>query len=190
MVNVVTKRCSYKACTRRPVFNAEGIHTGAYCRQHADDSMVAVGRGRCRRDACRSKASFNDEGSMTAAYCKNHAEDGMVNVLDKRCAHQSCKRVPRWGESTDGAATVCDYHKSDILSGYVINFTARCQVAGCGQLSRWGIREEQPTHCSDHGFSKDGLVCIIQPPHGKRSRSPPPCAARDPSFRVKTECSF
>ena len=152
--------------------------------------MVTLGRGLCRHDPCKTKASFNDEGSKTAAFCKQHAENGMVNVLDRRCAHGSCNRVPRWGVSTDGAATVCDYHKSDILSGYVINFTAQCQVAGCGQLSRWGIRDKQPTHCSNHGFAEDGLVCIIQPTRGKRCRSPPPSAVRDPSFRVKTECSF
>ena len=46
---------------------------------------------------------------------------------------------------------MCGYHKSDILGSPVINFRARCKLAGCGKISSWGQGGKQLTHCPDHG---------------------------------------
>ena len=47
MLDVRSKRCSYKSCTTWPSFNVKGSKTGAYCRQHAEDGMVDVSNKRC-----------------------------------------------------------------------------------------------------------------------------------------------
>ncbi|CAM9932874.1 unnamed protein product, partial [Laminaria digitata] len=114
-----------------------------------------------------------------------------VNVSRRRCSHDACTRTPSWGLPTDGAATVCARHRSDGLGGDLINFRARCQVVGCGRVSRWGLHGQQPTHCPHHGPSKDGLVRTVRTPARKRARSNPSSRpATPPPLNVKTECFF
>lgn len=163
----------------------------AYCKQHAEDGMVNVRSRRCVHDSCARTPYYNVEGRKVAAYCKHHATDGMVNVRDRRCSHDPCNRAPRWGAPKDGVATVCSSHKRDFQDGNFINFAARCRVAGCIRISKWGLHGQQPTHCPQHGPAEAGLVCTLKTPVGGRvRRSPSVGAVSPPPFHVKTECSF
>lgn len=192
MVDVRSRRCVQATCTKFPSFNVEGSKMATYCSEHADASMVHLFCRRCSHHSCGKVASFNVEGAKRAAYCKLHAEYGMVNVVSRRCSHVSCIRFPSWGVLAEGMmGTVCADHKSDLRGHPLVYFEGRCQVAGCGKRSRWGLKGEQPTHCPLHGPLTDGLVCIVGTPSSKRVRRTPPYGAvPDPLFHVKAECSF
>ncbi|CAN0538552.1 unnamed protein product, partial [Scytosiphon promiscuus] len=64
--------CLHDGCAKNSRFNVQGIKTGAYCRQHAEDGMVDVMRKRCLHDSCTKASSYNAVG-MTPAYCRDHA---------------------------------------------------------------------------------------------------------------------
>ncbi|CAM9275541.1 unnamed protein product [Laminaria digitata] len=115
----------------------------------------------------------------------------MVNTSRKRCSHDSCIKSPAWGALSDVAATACTDHKSDILRRPVINFSARCMVAGCRKVSRWGLDGEHPSHCRYHGPQKGGLVCTVGAARSeKNGRNSSYSAVKGPSCRVKAECAF
>ncbi|CAM9419670.1 unnamed protein product, partial [Laminaria digitata] len=59
--------------------------SAAYCKKHAEDSMVDVYKKRCLHNTCMRQPSFNVAGSQLPLYCKPHAEEGMVNVKKTRC---------------------------------------------------------------------------------------------------------
>ena len=190
MVNIRSRRCSHESCMT-PSFNIKGSKTAVYCKQHIEEGMVNIISKRCSHDSCSRQPSFNVEGSKTIVRCKEHAEDGIVEVHRRRCSHISCIERPTWGVLTDSAAIACTRHKSDLSGRPVINFTAKCKIAGCQQLSRWGFHEKQPTHCGDHGPLMEGLMCTIAPARNKSSCPRPSYGpVRGPSFHVKTECLF
>ena len=190
MVNVRRKLCSNDSCTTIPSFNVEGSKTAAYCKRHALDGMANVRNKSCSHDSCTKMPTHHLEGKVTA-YCKKHADNGMLSVRAKRCIHISCLKRPRWGVLTDNKATACLHHKGDLLGGPVIDFTAKCRVAGCNCVSRWGVEGKQPTHCHRHGPLTDGLAYTVGRARSKTSsRSPSAGAVRGPSFHVKTELSF
>ena len=92
---------------------------------------------------------------------------------------------------TDNKATVCLHRKGDLLGGPVIDFTAKCRVAGCRRVSRWGENEKQLTHCCGHGPLTGGLAYTVARARSKTSsRNPSTGALRGPSFHVKTEFLF
>lgn len=192
MVIVNGRRCLHDSCMKRPVFNIEGSKTASYCRQHAEDGMVNVSRRSCSHDPCMKRPTFNMEGNKTAVYCRTHAKDGMVEVsLSRRCSNITCARRPTWGLLADGTASVCYYHKGDVLGDPVINFEARCKVAGCRKVSSWGLEGNPPTHCGGHGPVQDGLVCTVTA--ARRKRSCPSTSyhnKRRASSHLKVECSF
>ncbi|CAM9615336.1 unnamed protein product [Laminaria digitata] len=191
MVNVVKRRCAHDSCTKQPTFGLEGSRTATYCRQHAEEGMVPVFYKRCSHDSCIKRPTYNVQGSQTAAYCRQHADDGMVNVTHKSCAHEPCRKWPISGMLTDGAPPLCTRHTSDFLSSSVFNFRARCAVAGCRKLSRWGLDGKKPTHCITHGPLENGLVCILETGRTlKPDPSPLYRAVRGSSFHVKTEVIF
>lgn len=192
MVDVRKRHCSHDSCTKRPIFNMEGNRTAEYCRTHAKAGMVNVSRRRCSHDSCTKHPIFNMEGNKTAVYCGTHAKDGMVEVsLSRRCSNITCARRPTWGLLTDGTASVCSYHMGDVLGDPVINFEARCKVAGCRKVSWWGLKGNPPTHCGDHGPVQDGLVCTVKAARRKRScPSPSYHNKRRASSHLKVECSF
>ena len=126
-----------------------------------------------------------------AALCKLHADNSMLNVGTKRCIHISCLTGPGWDVLTDSDAMACLRHKGDLLGGPVIDFTAKCRVAGCRRVSRWGENEKQLTHCCGHGPLTGGLAYTVARARSKTSsRNPSTGALRGPSFHVKTECLF
>ena len=181
MVDVVSKRCSHDACTRIPTFNAEGCKTPKCCKQHAKKGMVNVLKRQPSNEPSSKRPRSNLERRPAA------------DVFGDRCSHTSCTMRSSWGSLTEGAATVCGYHKSDILGSPVINFRARCKLAGCRKLSSWGQGGEQPTHCADHGPLESGLVCMVGVRTVRERRVSsglPHHALSNPSLDVKTECSF
>lgn len=192
MVDVHNRRCSFTSCTKRPSFNVDGVKVAAYCKQHADDGMVNVYHKRCSYASCSSYPSYNVASSKTAAYCKLHAADGMLDVRSRRsCLHTSCILRPAWGALTDSVATACTHHKGDIVGCPVVNFRARCKVAGCVKASRWGLHGRQPTHCGEHGPLQNELSCTMGASLSTRSDRSPPChPERRPAAQFKTECSF
>lgn len=170
MVDVVSKLCEHLGCTRRPSFNVRDCKTTIYCNQHAKSGTVDVHNKRCSYGSCATRPNFSFEGCKPVAYCKKHAEAGMVNVFSPRCSHEACTSNPWFGELVSGAATVCGRHVRDRLSstGVTINFRAHCNVAGCSRVSRWGLAEKQPTHCSGHGSLEDGLEWTVRTAGSKR----------------------
>ena len=176
---------------KTPSYNTWGSSTAVFCRQHAVDGMVNVRSKRCSHSTCSKIPSFNVRGNITPLYCKQHAEDGMVNVNNTHCLHSSCTRRARWGALTDGAATSCASHKDDIVGGPVINFRAKCEVAGCAKESCWGVDGKQPTRCLDHGPLEDGLIRTVESGRSRVvSRGISYVDVKSSSSRVKTECSF
>ncbi|CAN0493906.1 unnamed protein product [Laminaria digitata] len=147
-MDVLSKRCFHGSCTRRPTFNIVGSITAAYCKQHAEDGMVNVLHNSCSHDSCKKLSSFSVIGSK-AVYCKHHSDTGIVDVLSGRCSHDSCTMIPLWGVHTEVSASVCARHKSDLPAGPVINFKARCKVASCPKVFKWGLDGKQLTHCPD-----------------------------------------
>ena len=191
MVDVRSRRCAHDSCFKRPRFNIKGIKKPAYCKNHAEDSMVNVYGRRCSYFSCTKPPRYNVKGSMMATHCKQHAANNMVSVSAKCCSHTSCLKRPAWGVLTDSEATTCLRHTGDILGGPVINFKPKCTVTGCRSISCWGFHGEQPTHCHDHGPLEGGLVCTLRTAGSKRRcRMPPSSAVRGPTVRVKTECFF
>ena len=153
--------------------------------------MINIRSKRCLHDSCSKYPSFNVAGRKKAIFCKEHAENGMVCVRNQHCSHDACIRFPDWGVLTDGSASVCSHHKDDLSAGLVINFNARCEVAGCRKISKWGLDGKQPTHCPDHSRHKDGLVQTVAASYRKRqSRSSSDGAVQGAPFRLKTEVSF
>ena len=108
---------------------------------HAVDGMVEVVSTRFSNDCCTKQPKFNFEGSKTVAYCRRHTDNGMLNVPTKRCIHKSCLARPGWFLLTEGGAPACLRHRGDLLGGPVIDFTAKCRVAGCTSVSRWGVEK-------------------------------------------------
>jgi hypothetical protein len=71
-----------------PVFNAPGLKTGLYCKEHMlHKEMVNVLSKRCAHDGCdKVNPIFNAPGLKTGLYCKEHVlNKEMVNVVSKRC---------------------------------------------------------------------------------------------------------
>lgn len=191
MVNVLSKRCFHDSCTRRPTFNPKGNKTAAFCKKHAEDGFVNVLNTLCSHGSCHRQPSFGVVGSKRPAYCKQHADTCMLNVVSKRCSHDSCTMITQWGVLNVVSPTVCAQHKSDLPAGPMISFNARCKVAGCRKVSRWGLDGKQPTHCPDHGRLKDGLVRTVGADFSKTKY----CssfygALRGAASHVKTECKF
>lgn len=190
MVSVCHKRCLHVSCIKQPSFNVAGGAKAVYCKQHAQHGMVNVVNKRCSHDSCTQRPKYNTVGGKPG-YCKHHAEEGMVFVFTVCCSHDSCNTGPGWGAIVDSSPSVCARHKSDISGGLAIDFKARCKVAGCGKISRWGLDGHQPTHCSTHGPLENGLVCILRSEtRKKRKHSPSNNGVGASSFTVETQIDF
>ena len=178
MVDVLSKRCIKHSCTNGATLNGAGCNTATYCKQHTGNDIVNV----------LEQESSSSQGSISHVHRRQS-----IDFVGGCCSHESCTRPSSWGALTEGAASVCDHHKRDILCGPVINFRARCKLAGCGMLSSWGLGGKQPTHCADHGPLEYGFVCTIAE---RRARSVVASSAlsdralKSSAFHVKAECSF
>ena len=89
-------RCRYGLCQVAARYNHEHSKSAAYCKKHAEDSMVK--KKMCSHDSCTRQPCFNVTGSNIPVYCKQHVEDGMVNVKGERCPHDSCMRQPSFND--------------------------------------------------------------------------------------------
>ena len=192
MVDVNSKRCWIDSCTKQPSFNFKGSNTGAYCKKHAAEGMVNL---RLRRDSyasCNREPSLDAEGSEATAYCKQYADDnGLANTDDKRCTHDPCLKRPWRDILNNGEAIASLRRKSDHFGGPVVNFSVKCDVEDCQNVSRCGLDRIQPTPCRDHASSKGGLVWAVgRASFKKRGRNSSDEAVKDPSFEVKSECVF
>ncbi|CAN0529609.1 unnamed protein product, partial [Scytosiphon promiscuus] len=75
MVNVRRRRCSHNTCIKGPCYNVEGNKTAVYCKQHAEDGMVAVCSRRCTHDLCIRAPSWGALTHGTATVCSHHKSD-------------------------------------------------------------------------------------------------------------------
>ncbi|CAN0352711.1 unnamed protein product, partial [Pylaiella littoralis] len=84
MVDVCSKRCNHRGCTKRPSFIVAGTcnKTAGFCSRHAEDGMVDK---KCTHRGCTKCPSYGVAGTKTAELCSGHAKDGMVNVIKKKC---------------------------------------------------------------------------------------------------------
>lgn len=181
MVDALSKLSSQDTSTNIAISGVEDCETAKHRKQHANKCVVNIRKRRRSPEPSTKKQGSDVERRQT------------VDVVNRHCSHKSCIRRSSWGSLTDGVATVCGYHKGDISGRPVINFMARCKLAGCRTWSSWGIDGKQPTHCAHHGPLEDGLVCIDS---GGRFRGMPASSAmsnrtlRSSSFLVKAECLF
>lgn len=192
MVHLLKRRCKHDSCSPSPSYNEEETKTGTYCRQHAADGMLDVSSKRYTDKTCTRAPTFNVDGSKAAAYCKEHAANRMVDVRNKRCSHTSCLKRPGWGILTDGRATACIRQTRNLSGTPVVNFEAKCKVAGCRKQSRWGRVGKQPTYCLDHGPLQAGLVRTLGTNRidGGYDGRPSYRAVKGPSVRVKAGRRF
>lgn len=153
--------------------------------------MINLYRKRCSHSSCTTCPTFNANGSEKPLYCKQHALNGMVDANSNRCSHDSCTRTSRWGILAEGLASVCFHHKDNRVAGLVFDFKQGREFSGCRFLSRWGLVDAQPTHCTDHGRFRDGLTRTVGTDRRKASSSTPSFRAqRGGTFYVKTECFY
>lgn len=93
MVDVVSKRCAHRNCSKQPSLGMAGSGKAEMCAKHALDGMVSVvTRKKCDHPSCSKRPSYGMDGSKKAEMCLEHALDGMVNVASKRYAHHNCSK--------------------------------------------------------------------------------------------------
>ena len=160
-------------------------------------SRAADGIANVRNKPGPEKARSNEKPVLYLVDVKptmsleHNAEESTTGIYNKRCSHEFCTREASWGTLADGAGTACADHNMRISEGAMVNFLAPCNVLGCEEVSTWGPRGEQPSHCHDHGPLKNGLVLTVRPNRVRNNSSKSSYRALGtPSFHVKTECKF
>ncbi|CAN0057130.1 unnamed protein product, partial [Pylaiella littoralis] len=156
MVNVRSRKCAHRGCTKEPRFGVAGTKTAEFCSGHAKDGMVNVCHKKCTHRGCPKQPKFGVAGTKTAEFCSGHAEGGMVNVRSRKCAHRGCTKEPRFGVAGTKTAEFCSPHAED---GMVNVCSKKCAHRGCPKRPSFGVAGTKTAEsCSGH--AKDGMVYL------------------------------
>lgn len=93
MVDVVTKRCSYKDCTERAYYNYKESKSGLYCKIHKLKDMVLVNIKKCKTEMCDTIVKKKYDGYCLFCY---------TNLFPDKKVFRNYKTKER---------SVCDYVK-------------------------------------------------------------------------------
>ncbi|ORZ29951.1 hypothetical protein BCR44DRAFT_23414 [Catenaria anguillulae PL171] len=161
MVNVISKRCQFDGCTKRPAFNTKGSTKARFCAQHKTPEMVNVKSKRCQFDECTKIPAFNTEGSNQRRFCAQHKTPEMVDVKNKRCQFDGCTKQPIFNTEGSSKARFCAQHKTPEM---VDVKSKQCQFDGCQTRASYGLPGHQAEHCFTHRqvneVSKPRKKCI------------------------------
>lgn len=111
MVNVTSKRCGKKNCSKQPTVGKAGTKTPIFCGKHGERDMVNVVTKRCANSDCSTMPIFGEKGTKKPTVCKDHKEEGMVDVVNPRCGVSGC--------STRGSPKFCSKHSKHRKNGTV-----------------------------------------------------------------------
>jgi hypothetical protein len=111
MVNVKSKKCEFKGCTKHPVFNLSGEKQAKYCETHKENNMINIKSKKCEFEGCIKQPAFNLEGEKQGKYCLDHKKNDMINVVSKQCEFEGCTKQPVFNLPGEITAKYCTTHK-------------------------------------------------------------------------------
>ena len=82
MIDISSKRCKFKDCSRQPSFNYVNC-VPLYCSLHKEDDMINVRKNKCKIEGCNRHPMFNYPNEKIRLYCSIHKEDGMIDIRKK-----------------------------------------------------------------------------------------------------------
>jgi hypothetical protein len=59
MVDVISKRCIFESCEKRPSYNYKDQNKGLYCNDHKLVDMINIISKRCIFESCEKRPSYN-----------------------------------------------------------------------------------------------------------------------------------
>ena len=147
-INVVSKRCLYNGCKKRPYFGDEKDKIPLYCAEHKLPNFIDVKNKRCLHNGCKKRPYFGDEKDKIPLYCAEHKLPNFIDVKNKRCLHNGCKKRPIFGDEKGKIALYCAEHK---LSNFINVNDKQCLHNGCKKRPIFGDEKDKiALYCVEH----------------------------------------
>lgn len=146
-VNVKSKRCIYRNCTKTPSFNNSKSKIPLYCETHKRKGHINVVRRRCAFEGCTVSPSFNVPRAKSGILCVKHKKEGYVDVTQKRCRYEGCTTRPVFGAPGTKRTLYCSIHKAP---DHVDVKNKRCASEGCETQPSFGEPGGPVTYCYKH----------------------------------------
>jgi hypothetical protein len=148
MVNIISKKCIYSGCKKRPNFNTEGETKPLYCGEHKLEKMIDIKHQKCIHAGCKIRPTYNIDGKKTPLYCNSHKLEGMLNVINIRCIHPNCKKTPTYNTKGKTKPLYCNSHKLEWMLNVIDN---RCIHPDCKKIPTYNKESEtKALYCSEH----------------------------------------
>jgi hypothetical protein len=113
MINVISKRCEYKDCTKQPTFNNTGENVSRFCSDHKLPGMVSMRKDLyCKYKDCDKTGTFGISKNSKKRYCIEHKSSNMIDTRSMLCKYNNCTSQPSF-DIVGGKGKYCATHKLD-----------------------------------------------------------------------------
>lgn len=145
-------------------------------------AMIDVVSRGCAHVVCTQQPKYNCQATRRGV--PQETRGGVHGGHDEQVRHPQCTG-PKSPKTAVLIERVGATYNGDFTEGLAINFDHWRKVAdvkGCRRLVQWGVRDEQPTLCGEHGARRAsnyrGTEVRRRFPEGTQNEIPPNSAER------------